>query len=280
MNEVFKKVVLLKSYSTSSNSFEPHKTDVIFDFVDRNGLPFRCRKFSGMDTSNNVSLDVLLNELQGNPVWLTGMLIKSGNRRFVDVIDVNRCEPLMGRKEDTKMFFQREVENLSDLSVDVRGLLNGLPLSKSLFTQYEEPLSISTIPRVVEKRGGYLKYLKILVESVNQTSLEGDVKDALIAYDLLTHIKKIIKDPFEISNVVQDILKQQPRGEDKERLTEIVEESIFNKYEDQDASIYREILDGFRKGIYTLLMFEDWSKYSMETVFSPLSKRVVSLRRN
>lgn len=280
LNDVFMKLVYFKSYSTSKNTWDKYSSDIIFDFIDRNGLPIRSRKFSGMNTSNQITLDEKLKKLQGNPVWLEGKLIKSGNRLFIDVIHIRECAELMGKTEETRMFFRREVGDWAVIVGELRSKLTLYPVSQQLYREYETPLSISTVPGVIEVKGSYLRYLYSLLTQLDLSELPTDFKDILLLTDLVSHLKTIVEDPFELSQKVSELAKSLPEEEKRKRVTEVIAEALYDKYQGQDVSVYQEIIDGLRKGLFTLLLFEDWSHYSMESVFSPYTKRILSLRRD
>lgn len=279
LNETFNKLVLFKSYSTSTNRYDESKSDIIFDFVDRNGLPIRSRTFSGLDTSNRLTRGEKLNALQGNVVWLKGKLIKKGGRFFIEVLHITECEQLIGRTKELNLFFQQEIEDWLNTVNCVKEKIRRFQLADLLIKQHEPLLVTAPVKGVFERKGAYMKYLEGMLATLEVTGLEDYQKDLILSYDILYELKRIVQDPLSLPIEVKNLLIRFSNKDQIELYIQIVSDVLLNKYENDDILIYKEIHKGFRNSIMNSLLLKDWVKYKVESIYSPQSKKMVSLRR-
>lgn len=269
-NVRFEKMVLLKTYSTQTNRFDKFKADIIFTFVDRNGIEVKSRAFGELDTSNQVSYSNKLKALSGDVVWLEGRLIRRGERHFIDVIKVKEC-PL--DQTIAREAFKVEVSSREDLVKKVWAEISKYPLSYSLYGQYEQVLSQTPIKDIYERRGGYLYYLNYLIELVDKTPLNKDIKDKVISFDIVGQLKQWVNN-LELTK----ILGQLAVSKYDERFSEeIVNDVLFKVY--TDPSVYELIGKDLKRGISTLILLEDWSKWEMNYVYSNMHKMTIAINR-
>lgn len=269
-NVRFEKMVLFKSYSTQTNRFDKYKADIIFTFVDRDGIEIKSSSWAKLDTSNQLSLTEKMKVLKGNVVWLEGRLVRKGERRFVDVIRVNECT---ADQNVAKQFFKKEVSGRQELIKKVWAEISKYPLANALYGQYEQVITSTPIKEVYEREGGYLYYLNLLVELVSKTPLETEVKDKVLSYDIITQLKSFVNG-LELTKVIHHLAVSKYNNEDGD---EIINDALFKSY--SDPSIYEVINKDLRRGISSLILLEDWSKWGMNYVYSNIHKTVVAVKR-
>ena len=269
-NVRFEKLILLKSYSTQTNKFDKFKGDIIFKFVDRDGIEITSRAFGELDTSNQISYSEKLKALKGQVVLLEGRLVRKGERHFIEVRKVRESNV---DQTLAKEFFQREVKGRMELIQKVWTDVVKYPLSNALYRQYEQVITSSSIKGVYERHGGYIYYFSILLNLVNNIPLEIKIKDFLLSFDLTNHLKQHVNN-LELTKTLNHLAVSNYGSEEAESL---LNDALFNSY--TDKSVYELTLENLKKGILTLLLLEDWSKWDMDYVYSNLHKGVISIRR-
>lgn len=267
-NEMFEKLVYLKDYSTQVNKFDRFKSDLIVDFVDRDGVEIRSRAFGRLDTSNQITLLEKVKTLKGNVIYLQGRMISRSGRYFIDIIHLQESTV---NQEVAKEFFKKEVIGRKEIVQKVWTEIAKYPLANSLYSNYELLISTSAINNVYERQGGYIYYLNLLISSIQSSPIDIKYKDRMLTLDLIKQLKQFVNN-VELAKTIQ--YNAVSKYGDKEA-EELLNEGLFNSV--QDRSVYEEILDGYRKGIISMILLEDWSKWGLETVYSNFHKSVLRI---
>lgn len=267
VNKSFKKIVLLKGYSTQVNKFDDSSYDVIYNFKDGKGLELQPRSFSLMNTSNSEAVTGWLDANINKAVWLEGSLIQKGDRTFIDVTTLNSDRTL---KEITPEVFEAKVEGIEVMIERFTKSTKELPKASRLYSEFQSYLNTQPLPQkgTVNKAGACLVYLTEISKLLNSVvSLEE--KDNLVVMEMLYLLKRNENiNKKELIDWAYDNLEG-----------DIHEEVLLGIGENEIQTVQGELLGNLRAGIWTAMSYSSWAKLGGKTHYNPITREEVKLRR-
>jgi hypothetical protein len=241
---------------------------LILDFIDRDGIEIRSRAFGKLDTSNQINYLERVKELKGKVVWLQGRLNRINGRIFLDTIQINQSDI---DQPVAKEFFKREIAGRREIAEKVWTRIAYYPLSNAIYGSYENMIKTSAIKDVFEREGGYIYYFNLLLDALENSPIPKGTKDKIISLDLIHQLKKYVNN-LELAKCINSLAVSKYSEKISNELLDI---GLFQN--NSERTVYEEILYNLSKGLITLILLEDWSKWGLETVYSNYHKKILTV---